>query len=112
MSWFDNLTVTELIWTGVGFFGQFLFSMRFIYQWFKSEQVKRSVVPEAFWYFSLFGGITLLAYAYHRKDPVFLVGQAAGVVIYLRNIHLIHGEKKRLQAEQGAAAEGESVIAS
>jgi lipid-A-disaccharide synthase-like uncharacterized protein len=81
---------TDPFWLAVGFFGQGLFSMRFIVQWLKSEKLKRSVVPLAFWYFSLAGGVTLLAYAIHRGDPVFIVGQALGLVIYLRNVWLIH----------------------
>lgn len=77
------------LWLILGFAGQALFTMRFVVQWIQSERLRRSVVPTAFWYFSLAGGITLLAYALHRKDPVFIVGQAAGVFIYLRNLSLI-----------------------
>jgi lipid-A-disaccharide synthase-like uncharacterized protein len=84
------------LWLIVGFAGQALFTMRFVIQWIQSERVRRSVIPEAFWYFSLAGGITLLAYALHRKDPVFIVGQAAGVFIYLRNLYLITRHKRSL----------------
>jgi lipid-A-disaccharide synthase-like uncharacterized protein len=77
------------LWLAIGFIGQGLFSARFLVQWLKSERVKRSVIPLAFWYFSVAGGATLLAYAIHRGDPVFIVGQAAGLFIYLRNLHLI-----------------------
>jgi lipid-A-disaccharide synthase-like uncharacterized protein len=84
------------LWLIVGFAGQALFTMRFVIQWIQSERVRRSVIPEAFWYFSLAGGITLLAYALHRKDPVFIVGQAAGVFIYLRNLYLIKRHKRSL----------------
>jgi lipid-A-disaccharide synthase-like uncharacterized protein len=105
MSWFPDVSVTEAIWIGIGFGGQFLFSMRFLYQWFKSEQVKRSVVPEAFWYFSFLGGVTLLAYAVHKHDPVFILGQASGLLIYSRNIWLIWNEKRRnAGAVSGVAA--------
>jgi len=79
----------NMTWIAVGFFGQALFSARFLVQWLKSEHLKRSVVPRAFWYFSLAGGATLLAYAIHRQDPVFILGQAAGLFIYLRNLQLI-----------------------
>jgi len=82
------------LWLMVGFAGQALFTMRFVVQWVQSERVRRSVVPIAFWYFSLAGGITLLAYALHRRDPVFIVGQAAGVFIYLRNLYLIIRHQK------------------
>ena len=77
------------LWLIVGFAGQALFTMRFIVQWIQSERLRRSVVPIAFWYFSLAGGITLFTYAIHLKDPVFIVGQGAGVFIYLRNLYLI-----------------------
>lgn len=82
----------------VGFVGQALFTMRFLVQWLQSERMRRSVVPEAFWYFSLVGGATLLAYAIHRKDPVFIVGQASGLFIYLRNLYFILRERKELKA--------------
>lgn len=81
----------------VGFVGQALFTMRFVVQWLQSERLRRSVVPEAFWYFSLLGGATLLAYAVHRGDPVFIVGQASGLFIYLRNLYLIMDERKRVK---------------
>lgn len=83
---------TDSIWLAVGFLGQGLFSMRFIIQWLKSEQARKSVVPLAFWYFSLAGGAALLAYAIHRSDPVFIVGQGIGLFIYLRNLWLIYRE--------------------
>jgi lipid-A-disaccharide synthase-like uncharacterized protein len=89
----------EMIWLSVGFLGQALFSARFLIQWLKSEKVKRSIIPNAFWYFSIGGGLTLLIYAVHRMDPVFIVGQASGLMIYLRNIYFINKEKKDLVTE-------------
>lgn len=88
---------SKSIWLAVGFVGQALFTMRFLVQWLQSERMRRSVVPEAFWYFSLLGGTTLLAYAIHRKDPVFIVGQAAGLFIYLRNLYFIVRARKELK---------------
>ena len=79
----------EWLWLGIGFAGQALFSMRFLVQWLASERRGRSVVPLAFWYFSIAGGVTLLAYAVYRADPVFILGQFAGLFIYLRNLQLI-----------------------
>lgn len=90
------------IWLTVGFLGQGLFSARFVVQWLKSEKLKKSVVPLAFWYFSLAGGVVLLAYAIHRTDPVFIVGQAAGVFIYLRNLHLIYRERRAMDPPQAS----------
>jgi len=83
-----------LTWTIVGFVGQGLFSARFIAQWIVSEWRRRSVVPLAFWYFSLAGGVTLLSYAIYREDPVFIVGQGAGLLIYSRNLYLIYRERR------------------
>jgi lipid-A-disaccharide synthase-like uncharacterized protein len=77
------------VWLAIGFVGQALFSTRFILQWIASERAKRSVVPQAFWWFSLAGGLTLLAYAIHRRDPVFIIGQAGGLFVYLRNLHFV-----------------------
>lgn len=89
----------ETIWLGVGFLGQALFSARFIVQWLKSEKEKKSVFPVAFWYFSIAGGITLLAYAIYKQDPVFIVGQLTGLFIYLRNLYFIVYKHKNLTAE-------------
>ena len=76
----------EHLWLGIGLLGQSLFFMRFLVQWIASERQRVSVVPRAFWYFSLLGGMTLLAYAIHQRDFVFTMGQALGLVIYGRNL--------------------------
>ena len=89
-----SLFAIDTVWLVVGFLGQALFAMRFIYQWIYSEKVGRSVIPIPFWYFSIGGGLVLLAYAIHRADPVFITGQAFGVLIYGRNLHLIHRERR------------------
>jgi len=81
------------VWLAGGFGGQALFAGRFLVQWIQSERLKRSVVPLAFWYFSIGGGLALLVYALHRLDPVFIVGQALGLFIYLRNLWLIRQER-------------------
>jgi lipid-A-disaccharide synthase-like uncharacterized protein len=80
---------TEHVWLGVGLLGQSLFSARFLVQWIASERRKQSVVPVQFWYFSLLGGVTLLAYAVYRLDPVFIIGQLAGLFVYARNLYFI-----------------------
>jgi lipid-A-disaccharide synthase-like uncharacterized protein len=87
-------------WLVIGFIGQALFSARFIVQWLSSEKIKKSVIPQAFWYFSVAGGATLLAYAIHRRDPVFIVGQAAGLFIYARNLQFIWRDRKQGAAEE------------
>jgi len=87
-----------LVWIVIGFIGQALFSMRFIVQWIASERLKRSIIPQAFWYFSLAGGVTLLAYAIHKQDPVFIAGQGLGLVVYLRNLYLIRSGRQKADA--------------
>lgn len=87
-TFFPNLS-TDQIWICIGFLGQGLFTMRFFVQWLASEKQKKSVIPTAFWYFSLAGGITLFSYALYRQDPVFVFGQGTGLFIYLRNLHFI-----------------------
>ena len=81
-------------WIVLGFAAQALFTMRFLVQWIASERAKRSVVPIAFWFFSLGGGALLLLYAIKRQDPVFIAGQGLGLVIYIRNLWLIANEKR------------------
>jgi lipid-A-disaccharide synthase-like uncharacterized protein len=87
----------EKMWLGLGFAAQLLFSARFLVQWIASEKAKRSVVPLAFWYFSVAGGGLLLVYAIYRKDPVFILGQSSGLVIYLRNLYLIYKEREQMK---------------
>ena len=78
-------------WLAFGFAAQTTFFMRFVVQWFVSERRKKSVIPIAFWYLSLSGGLMLTIYAVYRRDPVFIIGQGTGVFIYLRNIILLKG---------------------
>jgi lipid-A-disaccharide synthase-like uncharacterized protein len=87
--WWAATPATEITWLAIGFLAQLMFSMRFILQWLASERARRSIVPEAFWYFSFVGGAMLFAYAIYRMDPVFILGQGAGLLIYARNIHFI-----------------------
>lgn len=84
----------EQIWLAVGFLGQACFSTRFLIQWIASERRKESVIPVYFWYFSIAGGLTLLTYAVYRLDPVFILGQGAGLFVYSRNLYLIHRRRE------------------
>ncbi|MGR9087986.1 MAG: lipid-A-disaccharide synthase N-terminal domain-containing protein [Gammaproteobacteria bacterium] len=86
----------ESIWLAIGFLGQALFSARFLVQWLKSEKEKKSVFPIAFWYFSIAGGVTLLAYAIYRQDPVFILGQLTGLLIYFRNLYFVYYETRNI----------------
>jgi lipid-A-disaccharide synthase-like uncharacterized protein len=80
----------DAIWIGIGLTGQAVFAGRFVIQWLASERSRRSVVPLSFWYLSIAGACVLLAYAIHRRDPVFILGQSSGLFIYARNLMLIH----------------------
>jgi lipid-A-disaccharide synthase-like uncharacterized protein len=86
-------------WVLLGFAAQALFTMRFLVQWLASERVGKSVIPLAFWWFSIGGGLLLFFYALYRRDPVFILGQGFGVFVYLRNLQFVLRERK-----QGAAA--------
>ena len=83
-SWF---TISNT-WLIIGFAGQAAFASRFIWQWIASERARAVVVPPSFWIMSIMGGVALLIYAVHRKDPVFVIGQAAGLLVYTRNLVL------------------------
>lgn len=93
---------TKIIVLTIGFAGQALFFLRFFYQWLYSERQGKSVIPEVFWYFSLFGGILLLIYAILRHDVVFILGQSTGTFIYLRNICLLRRERREAAVAQYA----------
>ena len=91
---------TETLWIAIGLTGQICFFMRFFVQWIYSERQKRSVIPIAFWYFSIGGAAILLAYAIHRQDPVFILGQSGGFLIYTRNLVLLNREKRSQAASE------------
>lgn len=82
-------------WLVVGFLGQAVFGSRFLVQWIASERRRQSIMPTAFWYLSIGGASLLLAYAIHRRDPVFILGQATGFLIYSRNLWFIHKAPER-----------------
>ena len=85
-------------WAALGFLAQALFSARFLVQWIASERARRSIIPMAFWWFSIAGGTLLFVYSLYRKDPVFIAGQSFGVFVYLRNLYFVLRDRK-----QGAA---------
>lgn len=76
-------------WVILGFVAQFFFTMRFVVQWLATEKARRSVIPTAFWFFSIGGGALLLVYALYRRDPVFIAGQAFGLFVYMRNLYFV-----------------------
>lgn len=85
-------------WVVLGLVAQFMFTMRFVVQWIASERAQRSVIPFAFWTFSLGGGTLLLVYSIYRKDPVFIAGQALSTFIYIRNLQFALRERRASRA--------------
>ncbi len=97
--WFHDVFVAQFdLWVALGFLAQGMFTMRFVVQWLASERAGKSVIPLAFWFFSMAGGLMLLVYAIQRRDPVFIAGQALGLLVYVRNLMLIRREKKGMAA--------------
>jgi lipid-A-disaccharide synthase-like uncharacterized protein len=92
---FDIFVTNFDWWIVLGFVAQLMFTGRFLVQWIASEREGRSVIPIAFWFFSIAGGVLLLAYAIYRHDPVFIAGQAFGVFVYARNLYLVMREHER-----------------
>jgi lipid-A-disaccharide synthase-like uncharacterized protein len=97
-SWFIEKLVDPL-----GLFGltaQFVFMLRFVVQWFASERRGRSYIPIAFWYLSVVGALMTFVYALLRRDPVFTLAQALGLVIYVRNLVLIYRRQARISSRR------------
>ena len=94
----DRLGDSLTPWAALGFCGQAVFAARFLVQWMHSERVRRSEIPLGFWYLSLAGGAMMLVYAIHIANAVFIVGQAGGLLVYARNLHLIFRERRAAAA--------------
>ena len=88
-------------WAALGFLAQAMFSARFIVQWIASERARRSIIPAAFWWFSIAGGLLLFIYSLHRRDPVFIIGQGGGLLIYIRNVMFVLREQRQAAASTG-----------
>lgn len=86
--------ISPRAWIAIGFLGQACFFARFLVQWIASERAGRSVVPIAFWWLSITGGLIVLSYAIWRRDPVFIAGQSVGLFVYTRNLLLIRRERR------------------
>ena len=100
-----SIEVIPTPWLVLGFTGQAMFSGRFLVQWITSERRRESVLPTVFWWFSIAGGVFLLSYAVLRRDPVIILGQSAGLLVYVRNLILI-GRKKSGQGDRADRPEG------
>ncbi len=88
------MILTPQIWLIIGFIGQTIFASRFLIQWIVSERASKSIIPNIFWWISIAGSLILLSYAIHKQDPVFIVGQSCGFLIYSRNLYLIRQDKR------------------
>lgn len=102
--WLKITSWYSVVWVGIGFFGQIMFSGRMVLQWITSEKHRKSVITESFWWFSLIGGVTLFSYFVWRQDPVAILGQASGIVVYIRNIRLLRKHARKLARSSGAAS--------
>lgn len=94
LEYFNITSTRDLIWLTIGIVAQLAFSARFLIQWISSEKARKSVMPVAFWWFSIIGGLLLLAYGIYRGEPVIILGQSFGVIVYARNLWLIHVERR------------------
>jgi lipid-A-disaccharide synthase-like uncharacterized protein len=91
----QNVFVLKLSWwVLLGYAGQALFTMRFVVQWIATERARKSVIPVAFWFFSIGGGLLLFGYSLYIRDPVFILGQGLGLFVYLRNLYFVYRERR------------------
>jgi lipid-A-disaccharide synthase-like uncharacterized protein len=98
-AYLHDVFVTRLDWwVLLGLVAQIFFTLRFVVQWIASERVGKSVIPIAFWWFSIGGGLLLLVYALYRRDPVFIAGQGFGVFVYLRNLYFVTRDRRQAPA--------------
>jgi lipid-A-disaccharide synthase-like uncharacterized protein len=107
----DVFSISLDWWVLLGFVAQAMFTARFVVQWIASEREGRSVIPVAFWFFSIGGGVLLLGYALYRKDPVFIVGQAFGVFVYLRNLYFVLRDRRARGVKVKAPAKARKIPA-
>lgn len=97
VTWFTSITLMKI----VGLAGQVVFGSRFFVQWLASERMKRSVIPVAFWYLSLIGAVLTFVYAIYIEEPVFIISQAGGLIIYSRNLYFVYRDRKHAHPLMG-----------
>src|SRR5471030_1199302 len=94
-NYLSDVFLVKLSWIVLlGYGGQALFTMRFVVQWIASERARKSVIPVAFWFFSIGGGLLLFVYSLYIRDPVFILGQGLGLFVYLRNLYFVYRERR------------------
>jgi lipid-A-disaccharide synthase-like uncharacterized protein len=98
----------ETFWVTLGLIGQSAFFLRFLVQWLASERAGQSVIPNSFWYLSIAGALIVLVYAIYRRDPVFIIGQVAGLLVYVRNLMLIRRQGRASQVQSWSERSGEN----
>jgi lipid-A-disaccharide synthase-like uncharacterized protein len=91
---YDAFVAKFDFWLVFGICAQLLFAARFLVQWITSERAGKSVIPFAFWIFSMGGGLMTLVYGIVKREPVIILGQGLSTIIYVRNIMLIMKERK------------------
>ena len=91
IAWFSSITLIKV----VGLAGQVVFGSRFFVQWLASERLGKSVIPVAFWYLSLVGCVLTFAYALYIEEPVFILSQAGGLLIYSRNLFFVYRDRRK-----------------
>ncbi len=110
---FVEQILRDPVWGTVGFVGQFVFGARFILQWIMSEYKQMSYIPKSFWFISLAGSLILLTYAFHIKNPIFILGFSLNTLIYIRNLHLISKKHKAQEEQENTQSEkSDSIIES
>ena len=106
MSWFVTWFATMNVFKALGLTGQAIFGSRFLVQWIASERLGKSVIPLAFWYLSLTGGVLTFVYAIYIQEPVFVIAQLGGIVIYSRNLYFIYKEHRATHGLLGPDRDG------
>jgi lipid-A-disaccharide synthase-like uncharacterized protein len=101
MSWFVAWFASMNIFKAMGLVGQAIFGSRFLIQWLASERLGKSVIPLAFWYLSLTGGVITFFYAIYIQEPVFIIAQFGGIIIYSRNQYFIYKEHRATRGLMG-----------
>jgi lipid-A-disaccharide synthase-like uncharacterized protein len=102
-SWLNITSWVGVVWLSIGLLGQLAFSGRMVLQWITSERRRQSVITESFWWFSLIGSVLLFSYFVWRQEPIGLLGQATGIVVYTRNLRLIYKQRRRDARHNGGS---------